>query len=160
MEKNKYQDAPAGMPKWDKNNYRTWQEWAIDCYEAGVKSKFDVLSPATLEGEQFTKGDLELIKSFASEKISLYGNSGKTLVALVDGMDYEEKEANANRIVTAWNCHDDLVNALKPFKLLAQEVLDVKDRPQIVYAFNGAAITIQDLANVLKAMYKASPKTL
>lgn len=42
MEKNINQYTQ--MPKWDKNNYSSWQEWAEDCYKAGKKENKELMS--------------------------------------------------------------------------------------------------------------------
>jgi len=50
-----------------------------------------------------------------------------------------------------------MYKALLPFFKLGQEVLDIKQDDQIIYEFNGAKITTQDLKNVLLVMFKANP---
>lgn len=137
----------------DKEIEEIWREWS---------GRIPIPSPTTLEGEQFTPGLIKWVYDTETDSKTIFVISEQhgAICKIPAEKATAEHEANANRIVKAWNCHDDLVNALKPFKLLAQEVLDVKDQPQIIYEFNGAKITTEDLSNVLKAMYKASPNTL
>lgn len=75
----------------------------------------------------------------------------------------EEDKANARLIASAPTLLKEngelkeqvkiLREALNPFFSLAQEVLDIKEHDQIVYEFNGAKITTQDLKTVLTTMY-------
>jgi hypothetical protein len=46
------------------------------------------------------------------------------------------------------------ISPLTPFINLAKEVLDIKPLGQRIYEFNGAFITTDDLANLLKFSYK------
>lgn len=70
----------------------------------------------------------------------------------LDGKEIPIVLNNANLISQA----PAMYRALLPFKLLAQEVLDVLTKDQTVYEYNGAKITTQDLKNVLTVLFKAT----
>lgn len=57
--------VPDGLPKWTKEGYRSWQEWAIDCYNAGKKSANDDLVNALMA--VYTDIELNNVKGGSDE---------------------------------------------------------------------------------------------
>ena len=68
--------------------------------------------------------------------------------------------ANAQLIVTAVNNHAELLEALKPFAKLADAVWaeQRERRSDVLYQFNTATITFEDLIKVKSAITKAEGK--
>ena len=109
-------------------------------------------------GNKHTKGELASIKNKGiTAPLDIISSNGKRIACIVWGIGgntvdtYEEVEANAERIVKAWNSFDDLVEALESV------VIDLDNHPSYSAAEHYKPL-IDKVKKALKKAISEEPK--
>lgn len=157
MSNNNELIIPEGMPKWEKDKYTNWREWAIDCFKAGQKYEQDKkLVPNGVMNHdnelKCTPGEWHITTENNSDYADIDSLNGRIVSVLLRDETKEAGEAEANAHLIASS--KDLYEALKRQHEILIRYYEVYNN---VFTKSELADLRSEMYNILNLLQKANP---